>query len=240
MNQIKISRPKFPKGYVDKPTSYLSWEQVNAQLTEAKHYWLCSTRPDGRPHVIPRWGVFIDNNFYYDGSPETRHAHNIAVNPHVIVHLESGEHVVILEGTSEPAGKPDSKLAHRLAKTIGDKYSLLGYSPESSQWDEGGLFVFTPRQCIAWSKLNQDPTKFIFKRARDMASLLTWHKSWLSIANHLILLSILNPLDEFLKQNTLDDRLKKEKLNARVGNSLSCFIILLHNNVVKELKIRVN
>jgi hypothetical protein len=89
MTNPKITRPKFPKGYVDKPASFLTWEWVAAQLTESKHYWLCSVRPPssdaqgGRPHVVPRWGAFLDNKFYYDGSPETRHAHNIVHNPHV-------------------------------------------------------------------------------------------------------------------------------------------------------------
>jgi hypothetical protein len=42
------------------------------------------------------------------------------------------------------------------------KYKDFGYTPGPHSWDEGGLFVFTPRQCIAWSKFNEDPTKFIF------------------------------------------------------------------------------
>ena len=169
MNEPKITRPKFPKGYVDNPASFLTWDWVAAQLTESKHYWLCSVRPPssgaqgGRPHVVPLWGAFIDNKFYYDGSPETRHARNIMENPHVSLHLESGEKAVILEGISQPAGKPDPEFAHRLAKAIGDKYAALDYSPEPNQWDEGGLYVFTPRQCIAWSNFTQNPTRFIFE-----------------------------------------------------------------------------
>ena len=169
MPEPKITRPKFPKGYADNPASYLTWDWVAAQLTDARHYWLCSVRPpssdapDGRPHVVPRWGAFIDGRFYYDGSPETRHARNIAENPHVTLNLESGEKAIIMEGTSRPAEKPDPKFARRLAKAIGDKYAALGYSPEPDQWDEGGLFVFTPRQCIAWSKFTDNPTKFVFE-----------------------------------------------------------------------------
>ena len=159
----KITRPKFPQGYVDKPASYLTWDWVAEQLTEAKHYWLASVRSNGKPHVVPRWGVFIDNKFYYDGSPETRHARNILGNPNVTLHLESGEKAIILEGTSRLADKPDPEFAKQLAKAISAKYAVLGYSPEPNQWDEGGLYIFTPRQCIAWSKFNEDPTKFIFE-----------------------------------------------------------------------------
>lgn len=169
MPDLKVLRPKFPPGYADNPASFVDWEWVAAQLTEAANYWLCSVRPPssdaqfGRPHVVPRWGAFLDNRFYYDGSPETRHARNIEQNPHVSLHLESGTQVIIMEGTSRPAGKPAADFAKRLAKAIGDKYGEHGYSPKPDQWDEGGLYVFTPRQCIAWTVFYENPTKFVFE-----------------------------------------------------------------------------
>jgi hypothetical protein len=162
MTTPKVSRPQFPKGYVDNPASYVDWSWVAAQLTDSKNYWLCSARPDGRPHVVPRWAVYVDESIYYDGSPETRHAQNIVANPHISVHLESGDRVVILEGISAPAGKPDPDLANRLVEAYRIKYAALGYTPEPHQWDEGGLYVFTPSQCIAWTSFTQDPTKFVF------------------------------------------------------------------------------
>src|SRR5512144_2710938 len=111
MKPPRITRPKLPKGYVDKPTSYVTWEWVAAQLTDSIHYWLCSVRPDGRPHVVPRWCVYVDGNIYYDGSPETLHARNIMQNPNVSLHLESGEKAIILEGISVPAEKPTPEFA---------------------------------------------------------------------------------------------------------------------------------
>ena len=162
MNTPKITRPKFPKGYADHPTSALTWDWVAAQLTESKNYWLCSVRPNSRPHVVPRWGVFIDSKFYYDGSPETRHARNIMKNPHISLHLENGSKAIILEGTAAPAGKPSPELGNKLSQAY-KKYKEFGYTPKSNAWDEGGLYVFTPRQCIAWSNFTEDPTKFIFE-----------------------------------------------------------------------------
>ena len=162
MKILKTSRPKFPKGYVDHPTASVSWDYVAGKLTEAKNYWLCSVRPDGRPQVVPRWAVFLDGNIYYDGSPETRHARNLEKNPQVSVHLESGDEVVILEGASQPAGKPSPTLGKALSEAYRSKYAALGYAPEANQWDEGGLYVFRPRQCIAWTQFTKDPTKFVF------------------------------------------------------------------------------
>ncbi len=162
MKTPRVSRPVFPPGYVDHPTGEVPWEHVARKLTESKHYWLCTTRPDGRPHVVPRWCVYVDGLIYYDGSPETRHAQNIARNPYVALHLEDGEKAIILEGTSAPAGRPERELALRLSAAYKEKYAANGYAPEPDQWDEGGLYVFTPRQCIAWTVFTENPTKFIF------------------------------------------------------------------------------
>jgi len=162
MNQPKITRPTFPPGYVDHPTSEVSWEYVAQRLSEAKNYWLCSVRPDGRPHVIPRWAVYVDGKVYYDGSSKTRHARNILENPYISLHLESGDQVVILEGTSQQAERPSPELAQKLAQAYKTKYAVHGYAPEPNQWDEGGLYVFTIQQVIAWTNFLTNPTKFVF------------------------------------------------------------------------------
>jgi len=162
MQPTRITRPHFPPGYVDNPISEVSWEYVAGQLRDAKHYWLCSVRPDGRPHCVPRWAVYLDGLVYYDGSPETRHARNIIENPHVALHLESGSQAIILEGTSAPAGKPSADLAGRLVQAYHVKYAEMGYAPKADQWDAGGLYVFTPRQCLAWTVFYENPTKFVF------------------------------------------------------------------------------
>lgn len=164
MKPTKITRPKFPKGYVDKPVSFVEWDWVSAQLTESTIYWLCSVSPDGKPHVVPRWGVFLDGRIYYDGSPETRHGLNIKSNPSISVHLENGTQPVILNGTSVPSAKPSPEFGKKLSQEYKKKYTELGYAPEPNSWDGGGLFVFTPRECIAWSKFTEDPTKFIFEQ----------------------------------------------------------------------------
>lgn len=161
MKPTQTTRPYFPQGYVDHPTSMVTWEYVEEQLSAAVHYWMCSVRPNNRPHVVPRWAVYVEGKVYYDGSPETRHARNVAENPHVSVHLESGEKALIAEGTCRAAGKPDPELAKEIAAAYQVKYKPLGYAPKPDQWDQGGLYEFTPRKVLVWTKFNEDPTKFI-------------------------------------------------------------------------------
>lgn len=161
MTEPRVTRPRFPKGYVDSPKRFLNWSEVEGRLSEAIHYWLSSVRPDGRPHVVPKWAAWVDGRLYFDGSPETRHARNIVVNPNVNVHLEDGARAVILEGQAR-AIVPSEALGMALAQEYARKYAALGYSPAPDSWNAGGLYEITVQSVIAWTSFADDPTKFEF------------------------------------------------------------------------------
>jgi pyridoxamine 5'-phosphate oxidase-like protein len=144
----------------------LSWAEVEAKLVAATAYWLATVRPDGTPHVVPRWGVWLDGRFWYDGAPTTRHARNLADNPACALHLESGTEAVIVEGTSTATQAPAAPLGTRLAEAF-TKYHDLGYAPTADAWagaDGGGLRVLTPRRALAWFSFPRDATRFTFPR----------------------------------------------------------------------------
>ena len=73
----------------------------------------------------------------------TRRARNLAANPAVVVHLESGDDVVILEGEAREVGKPERALAERLSAAFTAKYAATKYEyrPPPEQWDRGGLWA---------------------------------------------------------------------------------------------------
>jgi len=164
MQPVQVSRPIFPDGYLLNPTSWLDWDEVEQRLSQARNYWLCTVRLDNRPHAVPKWGVWLQGRFYFDGSPQTRHARNLAHNPQVTLHLESGEQVVIVEGTGKAVEKPEPELAQQIAAAYTQKYQQDGYAPQPDQWDEGGLFEVIPQVALAWTKFTDDPTRFIFQK----------------------------------------------------------------------------
>jgi len=153
-----------PSGY-GIPTSskgLLTWPQVEERLIAAHHYWLATVRPDGTPHVVPRWGVWLEGRFYYDGSPTTRHARNLIENSAISLNLESGTETIMVEGTAEQTSAPADGLGARLAAAY-EKYHALGYSPGSDSWvDGGGLVVLTPVRALAWFAFPKDCTRFRF------------------------------------------------------------------------------
>src|SRR5215469_16280688 len=99
-SSMDVARPRLPRDYGVPETDegMVAWSWAVDQLTVARNYWFCTTRPDGRPHARPAWAVWVDDSLYFDGSPETRRGRNLAHNPAITVHLESGDQVVVLEG----------------------------------------------------------------------------------------------------------------------------------------------
>ncbi len=155
------SRPVMPKGYgvPEDPEGMLPWSHARALLQDASIYWIASTRPDGRPHVIPIWGAWVDDALYFEGGSETRWARNLRENPDTVVHIERGEDVVIIEGVAEELAGPTATLAATIADAFRRKYP---YHPDPDSWDDGGLYVVRPRVARAWNDFPRTATRYRF------------------------------------------------------------------------------
>lgn len=167
MADPRADRPVMPDGYGVPPDAkgQLAWEQVERALIESVHYWVATTRPDGRPHVVPRWGVWCRDAFWYDGSPATVHSRNLMADPRATLHLESGERAVILEGEARPSAPIELEFGRVLSDQFGVKYAQRGYAPTPDAWsgpDAGGLAVFRPTKALAWFSFPDDVTRFTF------------------------------------------------------------------------------
>ena len=88
------------------PDNVLSWAEVAVRLAAARNYWLCTTMPSGAPHTAPVWGVVTGQTLYLYSERRTVKARNLATDPRVVVHLESGDDVVIVRGTAQDTGTP--------------------------------------------------------------------------------------------------------------------------------------
>src|ERR671914_763350 len=111
---------RLPPGY-GTPKAPLVWGDVRRRLEGATRYWLATTRPDGRPHVVPLDGIWLDDAWYFGGSPSTVKHRNLTRNPRAVLHLEDATSAVIVEGTCEVI-QADEELAQRLAELSKAKY----------------------------------------------------------------------------------------------------------------------
>jgi PPOX class probable F420-dependent enzyme len=125
----------------------LSWPEVEQRLVDARNYWVATTRADGGPHVMPVWGLWIDGTFAFSTDPGSVKGRNLARDPRVAVHLESGDDAVILEGTVERiTTRPDLE---RFADAYQVKYRMRPdvSQPESSS---SGYYRLRLDKAIAW------------------------------------------------------------------------------------------
>ena len=160
---MRQDRPSLPESYgvAQNLEGMLEWAWVDEQMLQSRSYWVATTRPDGRPQVIPVWGVWFDETFYFGTSTGSRKARNLAVNPAIAVHLESGDDVVILEGVVKVV--TDAALFERYSDAYDAKYAVR---PDNEPGSDGITYAVRPLHVLAW--LEQDflktPTRWTFER----------------------------------------------------------------------------
>jgi pyridoxine/pyridoxamine 5'-phosphate oxidase len=162
MSTPEASRPRFHESYgiwaADQGAGLLAWEWVVERLERAHNYWVASASEEGRPHAAPVWGLWSDGVFHFSTARGSRKGRNLAANPRAVIHLESGDEVVILEGRVEEVR--DKKELARLAAAYGEKYTL-----EITFQDPGSVvYALKPEQAFAWreSDYPESATRFQF------------------------------------------------------------------------------
>jgi nitroimidazol reductase NimA-like FMN-containing flavoprotein (pyridoxamine 5'-phosphate oxidase superfamily) len=79
----------------------LDWSWAAERLSSSHMYWIATVRPDSRPHVMPVWGVWLDNVFYFSSGRQSRKGRNLAANAHCVVSVQDGTNCVIVEGEAK-------------------------------------------------------------------------------------------------------------------------------------------
>lgn len=136
-------RPHMP-GYgllaADEGGGLLPWSFVSRQMEEARNYWVVTVGPGSHPHASPVWGLWHKEAFYFAAGAESRKVGNLKRNPALLVHLESGDEVVILEGRAIRV--EETALQEDLSRTYRAKYGV--------DMSAGLVFGLRPRKVLAW------------------------------------------------------------------------------------------
>jgi PPOX class probable F420-dependent enzyme len=128
----------------------LPWSWAVERLAAARNYWICTTRADGRPHAMPVWGLWLEDGVWFSTSRASQKARNLAWRPSVVVHLESGDETVVLEGEAEEV---DRAARVRFADAYEQKYD---FRPNPDDADSA-VYVVRPRTAQTW--LESDYTR---------------------------------------------------------------------------------
>lgn len=157
MSKLVIPDPTQPAplaGYwsTDNADKLLAWDYVSQRMQAAKNYWLATVNPDGQPHAVPVWGVWIDDTLYFGGGPQTRWSRNLAVDPRVSIHLDDSDQAVMLEGRVTRLGNAASAQMTRIDDVYEVKYNMRHGPP---------IWQLHPRKVIAWTAM-ETATRWCF------------------------------------------------------------------------------
>ena len=98
----KASRPHMPGyGLPKSNKGLLPWEWADDRLKKSHNYWITTVKPDGSPHTMVVWGLWLDGEFLFSTGRRSRKARNLAENQRCVVSTEKANEAVILEGVAE-------------------------------------------------------------------------------------------------------------------------------------------
>lgn len=80
----------------------LPWSWAARRLVEGRNYWVVTVSAAGRPHALPVWGVWDDeeHRFCFSCGPRSRKAKDLAANPQVSFASDDTVEAVSVEGTA--------------------------------------------------------------------------------------------------------------------------------------------
>jgi general stress protein 26 len=115
-----------------------AWRQGRTELQDAEVYWLSTVRPDGRPHVTPLLGIWLNGALYFCTGPGERKAKNLAHNPHCILttgcnRLDGLD--LVVEGEAAKVNVPAE--LRSVADTFESKYGTHFTAPEGTWFGLG-------------------------------------------------------------------------------------------------------
>lgn len=151
-------------------TTLPSWSEVRSRLDDSQFYWLATVRPNGRPHVVPVLGVWLDEGLHFVAGPDSRKARNLADNLYATVTVDSDDLHLVVEGAT--AKVQDLLQLEALAEEFLVKYGWQVTIRESAYYGHGAptagpppyeVYRLTPEKVFAFgSDESFTPTRWRF------------------------------------------------------------------------------
>jgi len=108
----------------------LPWKWAEQRLQRSHNYWLTTVRPDGKPHTMVIWGLWMKGAFWFSTGAQSRKNKNLERNPHCVVCTENAAEAVIVEGVAEKINDPKSKRPFFTAYEPKYKWDMSAYQNE--------------------------------------------------------------------------------------------------------------
>ena len=131
------------------------------RLIASHDYWVATVWPDGRPHVMPVWGIWYDESVWFSSSVRSRKARNLRADPRCVVTTDNHIEPVVLEGVAEVIR--ELAAIQELVSRLNDKYSS-DITLEFMDPDVNATFRVRPRWVFGLNdkQFTESPTRWEF------------------------------------------------------------------------------
>jgi hypothetical protein len=154
----------------------LAWSRALKQLeANSGTYWLATTNPDGRPHVVAIGALWIDGKIYFTSGTRTRKGRNLAARRDCVFSISLPDIDVVIEGAAiRITDRPTlMRLAKRYADqgwpaTVSGDAFIAEYSAPSAGPPPWNLYVLRPS--TAFGVATAEPhgaTRWQFESTRE-------------------------------------------------------------------------
>ncbi len=84
--------------------------QIERRLQSEQNLWLATVRPNGTPHLVPIWFVWVAGKIYLCTGADSVKVRNLQQNPRVSLALEDGSRPIVIEGWARfaPIGQAEA------------------------------------------------------------------------------------------------------------------------------------
>ena len=143
-------------------TGLLPWSWAVERLERSHDYWVATIRPDGRPHMMPVWGIWLEDAVWFSSSRGSRKARNLDANPNCTITTDNAYEPVIVEGAG--VRFTDLSTITRFVAAINQKYTT-DYSVDFFDPDRNACFQVRPTWAFGLieSDFTGSPTRWIFQ-----------------------------------------------------------------------------
>src|SRR3954447_1357163 len=142
-------RPHMP-GYgvppADAGSGLIPWAEAERRLTVSHDYWLATARPDGRPHVMPVWGVWLEGLLWFSSGLRSRKARNLAADARCSLTTDDARNPVVVEGAADRV--TDLGRIAGFVAAVNSKYQA-GVTAEFQDPGVNGTYAVRPITVIA-------------------------------------------------------------------------------------------
>jgi hypothetical protein len=148
----RSTRPHMPGyGLPEGSKGLLPWSWAEQRLKKSHNYWITTVKPDGSPHTMVVWGLWLDGRFLFSTGSKSRKARNLVQNTNCVVCSEHAHEAVIVEGIAEVADVPTRR---KLLPKYEHKYKFdMGAMKDDILSMKEPVFAIRPRVVFAlWEK----------------------------------------------------------------------------------------